>query len=328
MIEIVENKDCTTWWDVARACDHATFFHTPIWHELACSTYPSYEDCTIVDATENNVKIVLPLLKINRHVNGRLSSLTSTFAGCYGGVISDSTISEEDKACVYRNILSNKVGRFRLTGNPISNDLPGLLKNRPEHEEDFTHILPLDADYPTLSSRFQSGHKRNLKKGIKLGVTVRKAKSEKDYRAYYDCYEDSLRRWGDQATSQYPWGLFQNGFLLSQKYPDNITLWLACIDERILGGAWVFYWNRHASYWHGAGYESAFKFYPNHVLHAHIIENAIERGFTFYDFLPSGNHEGVAKFKSRFGAERWPFSRWVYKTQFFRLSNSLRNMFR
>jgi hypothetical protein len=43
-----------------------------------------------------------------------------------------------------------------------------------------------------------------------------------------------------------------------------------------------------------------------------MIEHYLGAGFAYYDFNPSGGHEGVVSFKSRFGAERREFVRAEY----------------
>lgn len=328
MVQIAENRDDGLWWDIARKCEYATFFHTPLWHELACATYPLFRDRTVFGVTENEVNIVLPLLETAQHAGGKYRTLTSSFAGCYGGLISDGIVSPDEERQIYRHVLSRHVGRLQLNENPLSRRPAGPPDEKTDQRGDFTHILKLDRDFPSLVSGFQKGHRSSMKKGIKAGVTVRQAHTESDYRAYFDAYRDSLRRWGDRVTNEYPWDLFRQGYLLSRKHPENIVLWLAVLDERILGGAWFFYWNQHAAYWHGAAYEDAFKFCPNNVLQGYIIQDAIDKGYTYYDFFPSGNQEGVARFKSHFGAEKWPFSRWTYRNRLFKISHSVKSKLR
>jgi lipid II:glycine glycyltransferase (peptidoglycan interpeptide bridge formation enzyme) len=147
-----------------------------------------------------------------------------------------------------------------------------------------------------------------------MNVRVRPATSINDYHAYYNAYQDSLQRWGERASMHYPRMLFENGFQLAKIYPDNIKLWLATVNEKVIAGAWVFYWNQHVDWWHGAAYASYFDHYPNNVLQTHIIIDALEKGYKFYDFNPSGGHENVARFKARFGAKKLPISRWEYET--------------
>jgi hypothetical protein len=50
---------------------------------------------------------------------------------------------------------------------------------------------------------------------------------------------------------------------------------------------------------------------PNIILHSEIIRQCCEQGCRYYDFNPSGGHEGVDRFKALFGAGEWPVSHWI-----------------
>jgi hypothetical protein len=152
-----------------------------------------------------------------------------------------------------------------------------------------------------------------------LGVTVRNSKDINDFKEYYKAYEDSLVRWGDKASSFYPWRFFEVCFALSTIYPENIKLWIAELDDRLIAGALVFYWGQHADWWHGASYEKYFEYYPNNVLQTAIVKDAIERGYAYYDFNPSGDHKGVEDFKGRFGSKNIPITVLTYEHKVFGL---------
>ncbi|MCP4361153.1 MAG: GNAT family N-acetyltransferase [Chloroflexi bacterium] len=311
-MQIVQPVDEDMWWDVARKCEYATFFHTPLWHKLATQTFPEYKDVTVGIIFNNGTHAILPLLEMKKFKGlGRV--VLSSFASCYGDLIADDPITIADRSSVYQYITASRYIGIQIAGNPIYCQ-PGL-GGKLVGKEDFTTILSLDSSFDTLFSNFSKGHKSSFKKGVRMNVSVRQAHSLDDYYDYYGAYQDSLKRWGEKATSQYPWALFEKGFYLAQKYPENIKLWLAIVEERVIAGAWVFYWNQHVDWWHGAAYADYFDHYPNNVLQTKVIKDALEKGYKYYDFNPSGGHENVARFKSRFGAQKWPVPRWEYEHQ-------------
>jgi hypothetical protein len=304
-MEISNNFDVAVWWSIAKECEYATFFHTPLWHQLAAATYPDYKDETILIRFKNGKEAILPLLNVNAN-RMLFKQLRSTFAGCYGGLISSSVIEPNEQESVYLSFLPKQFTQLKINGNPIyNNNLPSIPGKT---NSDFTHLILLENNFEDIFSNFSKGHRSSYKKGCKMGVTVRKAQDIEDYREYFGAYLDSLRRWGENASSDYPWQLFEKGFYLSQDYPDNIKLWVAEVDNKLIAGAWVFYWNQHVVWWHGAAYEEYFNYYPNNVLQTKIIQNAVAHGFRYYDFNPSGGHASVASFKGRFGAEKRPFT--------------------
>lgn len=304
------------WWNVAQACDYATFFHSPLWHRLIERTFDGCEDRTVGAVTDDGVRMVLPLLKTGESAKGMMEDLTSTYAGCYGGVIADGEVSEEDVARLYDEVQTWNMASLSVNGNPMWSafDCPSVLSDE-EATGDFTQIIELGGrTFDDVLSDFSRGHRSSMNKGQQRGVEIRQADSLEDYRSYFGAYEDCLRRW-DNPSSEYPWELFENGFEIAQQHPGHISLWLAEVDGEVVGGAWFFYWNQHLVYWHGATYEEYFDYRTNNVLHPAIIKDAIESGYKYYDFNPSGGHEGVVDFKRRFGPDKWPIQRWRFTDQ-------------
>ncbi len=325
MTKYVKAIDRSKWWEIALTCEYATFFHSPLWHQLATETYPKYRDVTVGIELENGCQAVMPLLETLNIVSSIIPNIMSTFAGCYGGIIADTNLNEGEQKQIYQDVFRRR-GRVRITGNPLMSIHPHLSEY--DIKKDFTHILFLNSSFDEIYSQFSKGHRSSYKKGIRMGVTVREASSMEDYKSYFKAYEDSLRRWGEHATSRYPWALFENGYHLSKEYPDHIKLWLALVDDRIIAGAWVFYWNHHVDWWHGAAYEAYFDHYPNNVLQTVIIKDALENGYKYYDFNPSGGHQNVARFKKRFGAKQMPIRRWKYEDRKFEFLRKLRGAIR
>lgn len=322
-MQIADTIDEYIWWDIAQTCKYATIFHTPIWHKLVVMTFPSFKDVTVGVKLSNGTLAVLPLLE-TRNIKGIGKVVQSTYTGCYGDLIANGPIDEHDRQLIYKHLRSRRVGRAEITSNPIARE-PSEIPNY-SLKMDFTHIIHLDTSFDEIFAKFSKGHRSSYKKGLKMKVGVRKATTIDDYLAYYGAYEDSLRRWGDRASSRYPWILFENGFTLAQNYPNNIKLWLATVEDKVIAGAWVFYWNQHVDWWHGAAYASYFDHYPNNVLQTHIIKDAHEKGYKFYDFNPSGGHENVARFKGRFGAKKQQISRWESETDVFRIARKLASL--
>ena len=315
-MKILHPVDEASWLDVARACHSATFFHTPLWHHLTLTTWPTFHDATVGVLLPDGTRAVLPMVETARHVRGLFRELVSTFAGNYGGLISDRPLSEEEQRDIYSAVLGvTSTGEAHLTGNPYA---PGPAPDGAACLEDFTHILRLERGYDAVAAGFWKGCRTSTAKARRAGVTVRGAGSVSDFRAYFALYEDSLARWGTQATSSHPWKLFENAAALREAHPGNVGLWLAEKDGQPVAGALVFYWNRHAVYWHGAALAAAFPHSPTNALLSEIIRDACGRGLAIFDFNPSGGHLGVARFKESFGAERLPVTRMSISRALFR----------
>jgi Acetyltransferase (GNAT) domain len=301
------------WLDVARSCDYATFFHTPIWSELVTRTFPELRNVTRYAMLGSGTRVVLPLVETARRLGGRLSFAQSTAFGCYGGLIADGPVDEPARDQVHRSALRSGIVELEITQSPFAPfSAPSF--RAVGIRDDFTDLLSLAGGFSAVSARFTSERRREIKKGRESGVRTRVATTLDDYRSYFAAYEDSLRRWGEGVTLRYPWDLFEVCHDLAQRHPAHVKLWLAEQDGETLGGALNFYWNQHAVGWHSAAYTRAFDSYAFAILVADAVEEACERGFAWFDLNPSGGLEGVAAFKSRFGGERRAIARVRYQT--------------
>lgn len=296
-----------TWWEVARRCDYATFFHTPLWSRLGEGGSLGIRDVSFAVRLDSGTRVVFPLFERRRSRVRPAGEVQSTFAGCYGGPIADGPLAPEEWRSLYETAAAGR-GHAALNGNPLVQRglaLPGFATT-----EDTTQALRLDAPFDEIFSRFSKGHRSSTNRGRREGVTTRRATSIEDYQRYFTIYQSALRRWGPSATSRYSWPLFEAGCRLATGYPENLILWVAEVDGRMVAGAWVFYWNHHAVHWHGAADDMGRQLSATNVVLADAIADAQRRGLDWFDFNPSGGHRSVADFKRRFGTRRLPFVRY------------------
>jgi lipid II:glycine glycyltransferase (peptidoglycan interpeptide bridge formation enzyme) len=168
-----------------------------------------------------------------------------------------------------------------------------------------TQALNLGVGLDAIRRRLSKGHRSAISKAQRSGVTVRRAETMKDWRRYFELYQLSLGRWGARATSRYDWRLFE----MLEALSPNVQLWLADLDGSSVAGAVLARGGEHVGYWHGAAAESAFPARPVHLLLWTVIEQAVQTGALWFDFLPSGGHLGVEAFKRSFGAVDIPLLR-------------------
>jgi len=299
--------DRDQWLGLVRSSPYATFFHTPHWHRLGLIALPGSREMSVTGRFSNGEDFVLPLLQSGRRWKGLFRILVSGAAGCYGGPIISGPVEENEvEGLVGEAARRMRAAPLEITSNPFA---PFQVRTG-SSQIDFTQLLPLtDRSYDQLFSRFSTNHRSSVRKGLKHGVTTRIADTPQDYRVYHEVYLDSLRRWGDRATSRYAAGFFDQVWQLASELPENVKLFLAEFEEKVVAGALVFCWNRHAVYWHGAALSDYFNTRAPLVLQAAIIEHCQSAGFDHYDFNPSGGHDGVVRFKEGFGAERREFTR-------------------
>jgi hypothetical protein len=241
-------------------------------------------------------KALLPL-SLQPNYRGLVKTYLSSPAGTFGGWIDQDKL-EIKHAILLANLLTQKMGNLCWRVNPY--DELALKTNIEISREDETHALNLSNGFDAIYKGWTKGHSSAARKARKAGVFIRLASQLDDWQSYYRVYEDSLNRWGEKASCKYDWKLFEEIF---HRHSHSIRLWLAIYQEEIVAGALCFHAKRHVVYWHGAALDEYFNLRPVNLLMYEIIKNACEEKYLWFDFNPSGGHEGVKSFKKSFGAQ-------------------------
>ncbi|NTV99758.1 MAG: GNAT family N-acetyltransferase [Oscillochloris sp.] len=306
------------WWDVAHKCSYATFYHTPIWKELAKRAFPDdYHDETFGAILPSGVHVVFPLVSKRRC--GPIRWLESTFAGCYGGFIADGPVLPSEAVQLYREACTWTTYSFYVLENPLGPPLPEELTTQFNLiVSEIAYAIDLDADFDTIFARFSRSRRTAYRSGIKKGVKIRLAISLDEYRAYFHNYRDAVDRWGEDESYGYQWDLFEQIYQLSQIYPEQIKLWLIIINEQIVGGRLFVYWNQQASLWNGTAHRDFLDYHAIPVADIEILRDALAQGYRYYDFNTSSLDEGVMVYKQRFGAVSFPVNAWYYENPLYR----------
>jgi len=247
----------------------------------------------------DNASALLPFSS-QRILRGLFKQSISSPAGTFGGWLSLDGLLEDHGRLLLKYIMTqNKNLTWRL--NPFNSLEAGL--NIENKHSDETHALSLECGFETIYERWSKGNAsaaRKARKARKAGIHVREAATLQDWRLYYEIYEDSLKRWGKSASSQYDWCLFTEMHGLSSI---NIKLWLATFEDKLIAGALCFYAKKHVAYWHGSALAEFFNLRPVNLLMFEVVKKSCEHGYHWFDFNPSGGHEGVRAFKKSFGAD-------------------------
>lgn len=308
----VRKIDESEWRNFVDNCPSATFFHTPDWYQV-WKDYLGWGIEARYFSFKSGNTALLPLCSRKR-LKGLIKEYFSGPVGTYGGILTNTPLSK-DEAILLERYLSN-FNSLQIRMNPFNSILGDTFFT----EKDFSQTIALSQGWESIIDSWSKNHSRSVKKGIREEVQIRTA-FKNDWKHYYGIYQDSRKRWGEKASNNYSWDLFK---ILSQLSPTVCKLWLAFKDEKIISGCLCFYYNQHVVYWHGATLSTHFHLKPAHVLQHHIIKHAAEEGYRWYDFNPSGGHEGVVNFKAGFGAE--VIASDIFKKQplLFNLNDSIR----
>jgi hypothetical protein len=292
-------------WDMIwHECEYATYFHSREWAEIWSNYTRGKMFLTpfIVVFTDGK-RALLPFSCLKKEglapiLTGTARLYISSPECTYGGWLSKDKL-DNNHAILLSNLIKKKFNNLSWRLNPY--DDVALKSGVSNSDEGETQAINLEKGFDVIASNMSKGHRSAVKQAIRNGVSVRIASSIEDWLNYYRVYETSVNRWGNRLLGvKYSWDLFNQIFIRNSP---NTELWLAIYRDKIISGALCFHSKKHFVYWHGASVETYFNLRPVTLLLYEIIRNACKKGYTWFDFNPSGGLEGVKAFKERFGAE-------------------------
>ena len=316
--KVQKDIDINDWQKIADKCDYATFFHTPLWSKIFTETFPHMKIAVMKFTFEDDTLVVFPMIRMAqlRMAQLRMAQLRMAQPGplqpsthvsnagyVYGGWICNHQLTFEQGMKIVVWIKKNIKNLYWLT-NPFDKSLVNFdFFGVGEIKDEFTQYIDLSLGYETIWKQFSRTHRQEINKAQRKGVTFRMAKSIDDWRKYYAVYLDSIDRWGYKAKFVYPFGLFENMFACQS---DNIKLYLAIVNGKVVSGALALFHNKHVVGWHGSTFKEFFSYHPWYLLMNQITKDACKGGYRWFDFNPSGGHEGVIKNKKGFGTTKIP----------------------
>ena len=289
------------WEDLARADDTATFFQTPAWHKLAAEHLGAESHPLLFEFPRGPV--CLPLLRDRRWGRWRWFSPFGT----YTAPLCPYVLDPDERADIAAAL---KPHSLQLAGSPWTRNPIAVGRQVPSS----TRFIPLDAVDPAQPmARWKEDQRRRARSAARRGLTVREvgasgdpSATDADWDAYLGLYAQSLTRWGRRASSRYSPAFFAGLRALSAF--GHVKLWVAGRGNRVGAGFIACYHHTHAALWHGAADTEFFREGANQLLYLAIQQDAMERGCTRFDLLPSGGHQRVEDFKARFGSEQRTYS--------------------
>jgi hypothetical protein len=288
-------------WDLIwRDCDYSTYFHSREWAEIwnVYTKGKMHPDPRLIFFSDGK-EAMLPL-SVQKGHKGLIKNYISSPAGTFGGWISADELGISHLQ-VLTEYLTMKCHNLYWRLNPYDELLVHVGVSLSEYDE--TQTLSLSDGFDSVCRSWTKGHSSAVHKAYRSGLSTKVASTLDHWHSYYLLYEDSLRRWGDKASSKYSWELFEEIF---RRASPNVKLWLAIYNEIVVAGALCFYAKKHAVYWHGAALDKYFNLRPVHLLMYEAIKHACDMGYNWFDFNPSGGHVGVKAFKKSFGAVGMP----------------------
>jgi CelD/BcsL family acetyltransferase involved in cellulose biosynthesis len=282
------------WLEFVSARPEALPVHHPAWALVLEECY-DFGSLALVRETEGTISAGMPVLQVQRPFGGaRWISLPFTdFSPPLGGP------SELERLARDLDGLPAARGVKRLE---IRSPFPGATSETPEPP--LRHTLPLDVDPDVVARRFKDSVKRNIRKGERSGVTIRRGTGEADLvDAFYGLHVQTRRRLGVPVQPRRFFRLLWRNVV----EPGLGFVLVALDDERPVAAAVFLAWNGTVAYKYGASDPERLSLRPNDVLFRDAIRWACANGFHTLDFgRTDADATGLRRFKLGWGCDEAP----------------------
>jgi len=178
----------------------------------------------------------------------------------------------------------------------------GALPSRHPIQHQATMLVDISGGDAAMT-RFKESTRRNIRTGIKQGITVEASEASAAMDSFYELLQETAAR--EQFTIRSR--AYYQDLLSLFRERGQIAVYLARHEERLLAGAVMLFFGSKLAYLYGGTRTEAKDLKPGYLLHWRAIEDAQRRGCTTYDMWgvpldpqPGERGYGYYVFKSRF----------------------------
>jgi hypothetical protein len=237
----------------------------------------------------------------------------------FGGLLVEGGVTVDAVSAVADDLITSAPARVHLRPNPLHADLWAAamagrrgVTTKPSR----AHVLDLDGGFTTVwQERFKATTRNQVRKAERMGVVVETDATGRLVPQLHDLLRMSVDRWA--ARQHEPARLAQARFArrdppaklqtIAEHLGGSCQVSVAYVEGRPVAAILVLV-GRNAHYTRGAmDEEGASHTQANRLLHKVAIEAACQAGCGSYHMGESGESDGLAQFKSRFGAVAHPY---------------------
>ena len=217
----------------------------------------------------------------------------------YGNVIGDGSYFHPFMELLEKEFRRRNIDQVRVTESPFwKNDQPDGSKSLSAK----CSLLDLRGlDKEKVWKGYKKYIRRDIRKAQRSRVTLRKGDSTEDVKIFYGLYLCSMER--NRALAKYPFLWFEALYeiVVRKRLGD---LLLADMDQGTIAGMVLIYSPASTHYFHNGSRYEFLKLCPNELLIHFSLEEACEKGHTWFDFMGSDPGDlALIRFKEKWGSQ-------------------------
>jgi hypothetical protein len=314
-IEIITPAPRDVWNSLIQIDDEALISQSPDWTDAVCST-GHYTDASRLYVFPYGQQIVLPLVRKTYFL---FVSLAASMPSAWdvGGILSKHPPSSEELHFIFLDLAQLPDIQIMIRPNPLQNELweNAVLPNVSRIPRK-SHVLSLEGGFKVVwEKRFSGGARNAVSKAERRGVRVECDTTGRHVDTFYHLFHKAVSRWAKiqhepvviakaRAYHRDPKRKFESLMRLGN---DACKIWVAYVKDRP-AAALIVIQKQNAQYIRGVMDETlAGPVKANYLLHRYAIEDACQNGCRRYHMGESGNSQSLGFFKTRFGAESYPY---------------------
>lgn len=312
-VDVVRDVDERDWARLLAEDQESTFFHTIGWSRTLMRALAGWERFFIVGKAGGRIVAGLPAMRYSkRGFHAVMSMPFGTYGGAITGKGAPQSADEELAKRFFEEAQSPRTAFAELVVYPPRFSIGE--ERRIRRVEDETQILKLDRSFDDMMRGFKQNNRNTIRRAQRAGLSVRRGRRRDDFLRYHSILLDCAKNWGGRLR-------FDDKFfdVLSTVEDGSVQLWLAEYNRVVIAGLLNFVHNDTVMNWSNVMLRSSRALSPMNLLHAEAIKDAVNRGYTAYNFGSSAGFKGVDWFKARFGTTRVKYSHYILQKRWFSL---------
>ena len=291
-IKIINPLQFKNWDDLTKSTEACSIFHSTGWARVLHESY-GYKPLYFTVILDNELSVLVPLMEINSFLTGR-RGVSLPFSDYCDPIIKDNGKVEEIFDYIFN--YGKKAGWKSVELRPAKT----MLEHLPHASFYNGHTLNLSADEQNIYSNFRNSTKRNIKKALKAGVTVKICRSLESIKEYYRLHNLTRKKHG---VPPQPFYFFNNIFRHIINKNLGVVL-LAYFEGNCVAGNVYFHYKNNAYYKYGASDLQFQNLRASNLIMWEAIKYYTQNNFQHFCFgRTDPDNKGLLQFKNGWGAE-------------------------